>query len=183
MAVGPIRILVIVVSFLVVAVFQVNHRPSMRVDRSVAFDLENIAVDAWDRFLDTFEARTDCIGDVTVSAVDGLDQQGGYRAADRTIEVRVPIYESTAGNTILHELGHHLEQQCSDQASVRPDFLAAQGLAVDTPWFEGDRWETTPSEMWAEAVSRLVSGSQQRQNLVPITDDALEIMERWAAGG
>ena len=162
MSVGPLRIVVILVTFFVIGFFQVNHRPSLRVDRSVASDLEDIALDTWDQFLDTFGTKYECIGNVNLSAVVGLGEQGGYRSADRMIRIRVPIYQSTAANTILHELGHHLEQQCPDQASIRSEFLAAQGLAPNTPWFQGDRWETTPSEMWAEAVSQLVSGSQQQ---------------------
>ena len=85
MSVGRLKIAAIVVTFVVTASIHVTHRPAMRIDRSVASDLEDIALDTWARFLHDFDAKHDCIGDLTPTAVVGLDEQGGYRAADQTV--------------------------------------------------------------------------------------------------
>jgi hypothetical protein len=156
-------------------------QPSIQFDRGTASDLRLIAFTAWEQLGDRFGGRLACAGDVTVVAVSDLDDQGRYSARDRRIEIRVPIYESTARNTVLHELGHHLEQRCPDQSDVRSAFIAAQGMSSETAWF-GPTWEESPSEMWAEAVSLVVSGEQQRANRVPVAADALRIVAAWADG-
>lgn len=158
----------------------VTGRPTVQFDPGTASDLRQVAWQAWSDLESVFDDRLRCAGNVTVRAVDDLDVQGRYD--DRIISIRVPIYESTATNTFLHEFGHHLEQRCPDQVAIRPAFTAAQGLDPATPWFGGDAWEHSPSEMWSEAVSLVVSGRQQRSNLVPVTDQALAVVAAWAAG-
>jgi len=54
---------------------------------------------------------------------------------------------------------------------------------VDSYWHWLQESDVPKLMLWAEAVSRLVSGSQQRQNLVPITDKAYAVVETWAKAG
>ena len=61
-------------------------------------------------------------------------------------------------------------------------FLPAQGFPADANWFDGDSWETTPSEQYAEAVVELIEGRRTHQGGIYITDDAVDVVRGWGKG-
>ena len=85
--------------------------------------------------------------------------------------------------SLAHEVAHHLEEACPAQLEMRPAFLAAQGFTRDTPWFEGPTWEETPSEQFASALGEVLTGRPDPGRRVEITDEGLDLVSEWVAGG
>ena len=133
-------------------------------------------------FLDAFPAQTDCIGRVEIHAVWDLSDRALYHPEEEVIEVRIPGTAPQLKTSLVHELGHHLEQACPGQLDVRPAFLRALGLPGDAIWPNSSVYETDPSELWAEAVVRHVTGNPDRRRPLTINDAALEVVARWASG-
>ncbi len=156
--------------------------PEITFDASVPDDLRALAVETWGDFLAVHPARRHCIDPVVLSAAWELDARGEYRPERATVVVRVPGTAPNLRDQMIHEFAHHLEFVCPDQADLRTAFRAAQGFPSSAPWFEGDSWETTPSEHYAEATVEVVLGRRAHHGNIRISDRASEIVRRWAAG-
>jgi len=165
-------------------------RPRLIVDDSVAPDFRALAEETWAGFLETFEARADCFGDVRLQATRTLDSRASYDPKDATVTVRVPGTPAMLQSALIHEWAHHLEFQCQAQKSLRPAFLAAQGLPPDTPWRPADAsanmpasaWANVPSEQYAEATVALVLGRRPIPTKARVTREAIRVVAEWAAG-
>ena len=159
-----------------------NRDPELRFTRGTPADVRALAADAWDHFLDTFDAHRDCIPSLTLGVAWSADDRGAYRAEESSVTIRVP---GTAGNlraTLFHELGHHLEATCPAQRAMRASFLQATGLPGDSAWFGGTSWEATPSERFAETVSYLLLGSPPPHIQLHVSDEELAVVRAWARG-
>jgi len=133
-------------------------------------------------FVEAFPARTDCIGTVEVSGVRELSDRARYHPSLGLIELRIPATAPQLTASLLHELGHHLEHACPSQEELRPQFLAALGIDPDSEWSDPGVYETNPSEMWAEAVVRHVTGRPDTRRPLEVTDAAVILVKRWAEG-
>lgn len=149
---------------------------------SVPDDLRELATQTWHTFRDAHPGRQGCIGAPTLEAAWELDTRAEYRPEAAAIVVRVPGTPATLRNQIVHELAHHLEFTCPDQVELRVAFLEAQGFPPGAPWFEGDTWEATPSEQYAEATIEMVLGRRSHHGNVQVSDRAIEVVRRWATG-
>jgi len=158
--------------------------PSLRVAGDVPADLHRLADELWPRFVAAFPARRECIGTVTIDLAWQMDDRARYLPDRRTIVVRAPATAPHLRDSIVHELGHHLEFSCPDQRNVRQAFLAAEGLPPDAGWFDGSDWASIPSEHWAEAVVAYVLGERDfNRGRIAVTDEAVQVVARWAQGG
>jgi len=166
-----------------------RHAPQLIVDDSVGADLEALARETWGRFLVFFRARQGCFGDVRLHAARALDSRAGYDPASATVTVQVPGTPAMLESALVHEWAHHVEFQCNAHQSLRPAFLAAQGLPADTPWrpeepappTTGD-WSALPSEQYAEAVVEAVLGGRPVPTWVRVSPQAVAVVEAWASG-
>ncbi len=150
-------------------------------DPGVPGDLEALARDLWPRFLAAFPARVACIGEVHLAVAWTLEEKAEYDPASRTVTVRAPATAAQLSESIVHELGHHLEFACPSQATVRDRFRKAEGLPAAGGWFDGSRWRDVPSEHWAEAVVAYVLGGRlAHRGTVPVTEPAVAVVEAWA---
>ena len=154
--------------------------PALRFDTSVPDDLRALAAETWQDFLAAHPARWDCIPPAMLSAAWELESRGEYRSNGATVVVRVPATVSTLRSEMIHEFAHHVEFTCPDQTDLRPAFLVAQGFPGSTTWFEGEAWETTPSEQYAEATVEVVLGRRPHHGNIHISDQAADIVRRWA---
>jgi hypothetical protein len=147
-------------------------------------DLRALATEVFGSFENRFEARLDCMADVRlVPAWEGLDDRARYLPSDGVIELRVPATANLLGDSIVHELAHHVEFTCDEHEALRPAFLTAQGHPAGTDWFDGPTWEETPSEQFAEAVVQVVLGERQQNRLVmQISTEAIDLVTGWGAG-
>ncbi len=164
------------------------HRPAPRLlmDDSVAADFRALASATWSRFLLTFAARADCIGDVHLRASRTLAYRALYDPTTATVTVRVPGTPAMLQSALIHEWAHHLEYQCPAHRQLRPHFLEAQGLPPTTPWRPAGEIaaapEAIPSEQYAEAVVELVLGERPIPTKAHVTVAAVETVRAWAAG-
>lgn len=73
---------------------------------------------------------------------------------------------------------------------LRPAFLAAQGLPVDTAWCPSgtvtdvntEEWASIPSEQYAEAMVELVLGGRPIRTGARVSPGAIHVLEAWARG-
>jgi hypothetical protein len=145
-------------------------------------DLAALAETVFDDFVTAFPAQRDCIGRVEIRGAWELSDRARYQPDGKVIEVRIPATAPQLSTSLLHELGHHLEQACPDQLKARPQFLEALGLPADAPWPDPGAYESNPSELWAEAVVRHVTGTPDGRRPLRVTATAVEVMALWAQG-
>ncbi len=148
-------------------------------------DLSAAVDGAWNRFLEAFPDRRDCIASVHVGFVDDVpDGDASYRREDGVISIQIPTSPARFDESFVHELAHHLESTCPAQLRLRPDFLVAQGFPATASWNEGSAWHATPSEHFAEAVVQLVNGRRLlHDDVIVLSDEAVQVVADWAGGG
>ncbi len=147
-------------------------------------DLQELTVEVWSDLRAAFPNQSDCIGKVTVEGDRTLaGSRAFYLPGERTIVVRIPATAAHLRHSLIHELAHHMEHVCPDHSEMRMEFLEAQGLGPDNPWFDGPSWEETPSEQYAEAVVRLVLGRPVINYRIPLGPEAVEVVEKWGGAG
>ena len=156
--------------------------PALRFDISVPSDLANLATETWQDLLAAHEARHDCIAPVVLSAAWELNDRAEYHPGSATVVIRVPGTAPNLRAGLIHEFAHHVEFTCPEHKELRAAFLAAQGLAAATDWFDGDTWETTPSEQYAEATVEVILGRRAHHGGISISDEAADIVRRWGSG-
>ncbi len=165
------------------AVRVATHRgdPELIIDDSVAADFAAVATEDWETFLDAIPAHVGCVGDVTLVADYELDDLAKYDTETARMFVRVPAPRVLLDRALIHELAHHLEFSCKDQIAMRSEFEAALGCA-DCSWFTGPTWETTPSEIFAEALAEYVLDERGRSHtkMGRIDQDAVDVVAHWA---
>lgn len=164
--------------------------PHLIMDDSVADDFRALAMETWDKFLTVFQARTNCFSDVRLHATRTLDSRATYDPDSATVTVRVPGTPAMLQSALVHEWAHHIEFQCDAHKDLRRAFLMAQGLPPDTPWrpahtsvdMPTSAWADIPSEQYAEATIVLVLGRRQIPTKARVTEEAVRVIEAWAAG-
>lgn len=162
--------------------------PRAFIDDSVASDFRALIQETWWQFLEFFSARSDCFGDIRITAVKALKDRARYDPAQATVLVRVPERGSVLRAALIHEWAHHIEFQCAAQANLRPAFLAAQGLPLNTAWYleEGTTdmpshlWGRVPSEQYAETVVAAVLNDRTFWTPVRISDEGVRVITAWA---
>lgn len=145
-------------------------------------DLRDLGRSVFADFLEAFEARLHCIGTVEVRGVEDLPDRARYHPMATVIELRIPATAPHLTASLLHELGHHLEHSCPEQAGVRGPFLEALGLEPDSAWSVPSVYEANPSELWAEAVVRHVSGKPDTRRPLDVPNNAVTVVKRWGEG-
>ena len=155
--------------------------PRIKVPQGVPADVSEIVDRTWPVFLDTFPARTGCIGDVTLLLV--FDVEGGaavYAPDNATIRIEIPTTPERFEESLVHELGHHLEHRCDPVESIGDAFVAAEGLDPETAWFDRDRWFEAPTEHFAEAVVQLTLGERRiHADRFTVRDASLRLVADW----
>lgn len=156
--------------------------PVLSASEDTPNDLVTLAESVFDDFVQAFPAHQDCIGTVELQAEWELADRARYGPDEGVIELRVPATAPHLTASLIHELGHHLEHACPSQPDVRPYFLAALGLDPGADWIDTTSYETNPSELWAEAVVRHVTGQPDTRRPLRVTEAAVDVVARWAEG-
>lgn len=157
-----------------------HEGPALVPDDSVESDLAALAATTFATFLEAAPGVADCVGTVRLAAATQLADLATYTPGSATITLRVPATAPNLRDSLVHELGHHVELACTSHTELRDEFLAVQGFPASQPWFEGPSWERTPSEQFAEAVVLVVLGRRMR-NLGRLHVDplAMELVAAW----
>lgn len=146
-------------------------------------DLAEVVTAALGTVEEAIPAQVGCLDGLVVTHAWELDDRAEYHPGTGTIVLRVPGTAPNLEFSLVHEIAHHLEFACPSQTELRPGFLAAQGHPADAPWFEGDTWETTPSEQYATALAEYVTGSPEPLRPMALTDEARRLVADWAGHG
>lgn len=157
--------------------------PGALVADDIPADLAKVVSEALASVEEALPAHHGCLDGVVVTHAWELDDRAAYRPETGTVVLRVPGTAPNLEFSLVHEIAHHLEFACPAQAELRPAFLIAMGHAPETSWFEGDTWETTPSEQFATALAEYVTGRPEPLRPVALTDEARRRVEEWAATG
>jgi hypothetical protein len=177
-----VAILLVAVAAAAIQLARPDTAPELHYAESVPADLRDLADETWDDFLAAHPARLGCITPVTLEAAWELDTRAEYRPDTSTLAVRVPGTPATLRSELIHEFAHHLEFTCTEQIGLRAEFLRAQGFPPEAAWFEGDTWETTPSEQYAEATVEMIEGRRTHLGGILLTADAIEAVREWGLG-
>lgn len=156
--------------------------PTPRLDSDIPADLARLVEDRYQEINRVLAARSDCLAGLTITHSWEMADRASYDPETATITLRVPATARELEFSLVHELAHHFEAACTAQQTLRPAFLLAQGHPEDAPWFEGETWETTPSEQFASALGVVVTGEADPGRRVPLTDAAVEVVAGWVAG-
>ena len=158
-------------------------RPDLRFTAATPDDLRVVATDAWERFASAFPGRSSCVEGITVGVAWDLRDRARYEPERALVLVRAP---GTAGNltsSLLHEFAHHVEHRCPPDATFRRRYVEAAGLPAGTPWRDGDRWDRTPSERFAEAAVVHVLGERPPHVLIHVRPAEVRLLADWAGDG
>lgn len=145
-------------------------------------DLEELVVAELARIERALPAHTDCLGGLTVTHAWKLDDRAEYRVGTQTIVLRVPATAPHLEVSLAHEVAHHIDFGCGLGEGVREAFATAQGIDPAADWELGDSWESTPAELFATAVATHVTGRPDPLRAIAVTDEAMEVVDRWAVG-
>ncbi|MFP3914598.1 MAG: hypothetical protein ACLFWM_06960 [Actinomycetota bacterium] len=145
-------------------------------------DLEALVEETMELITEATPSHRACLGDLTITHAWELEDRAHYMPDTRTVVLRVPATAPELRFSLAHEVAHHLEMTC-EQAGMRPAFLSAQGHPPDQAWFQGESWETTPSEQFATAFATFVVGQSDPDRHLDISEGALEVVSEWARTG
>jgi hypothetical protein len=167
------------------------HRPQLFLTRAACSSVDplagsrhpngSLASETWQDLLDAHPAVANCIGSATLAAAWELDNRAEYQPDSAMIVIRVPGTAPNLRSQMVHEFAHHIEFTCPEQGELRSAFTHAQGFSGSTEWFDGETWETTPSEQYAEATVELVLGRRPHHGNIQISAQAADIVRRWAS--
>lgn len=155
-------------------------QPAVTLASGMPDDLQHLVRQTWRRFVQAFPARAGCLEPLTVDGAWELADRARYDPARHVVQVRIPATAPNLEASLVHEFAHHLEFTCRRQIELRASFLLAQGFDRQVPWFDGGRWEQTPSEQFAEAVGEYVLGERPAHARTTTTGAALRVIETWA---
>lgn len=155
----------------------------LRLGDDIPADLGELVDGSFAAIRDDLAAHADCLAGLTVTHSWEMEDRAFYEPAAATIVLRVPATASELEFSLAHEIAHHLEEACPAQAELRPAFLRAQGLPATAAWFEGETWESTPSEQFATALGLAITGDTDPSRRVPLTEEAAALVREWMAGG
>jgi hypothetical protein len=164
------------------AAVQGDRAEGLQFRGDVPDDVRDLAAATWARFEAALPGHRDCLGPPVFEARWKLADRGEYEPTDQQVVLRIPGTAPNLSATMVHEFAHHLEFTCPAQGQVRAAFLAAQGFAPGTPWFDGPSWARTPSEQFAEATVQFVLGERAAHSPVVVSAAALAAIGTWAAG-
>jgi hypothetical protein len=156
--------------------------PALTTPPATPPDLVELTSEVFAEFVAAFPARTGCIGSVVVEGAWEMSDRAVYFPADRRIVVRIPGTAAQLTTSLIHELGHHLEHACPEQRDVRSAFLDALGFPPGTEWPADGSYEQNPSELWAEAVVRYVTGRSDSRRPLAVPEAAVELVAGWSHG-
>ncbi|HKX76043.1 MAG TPA: hypothetical protein VJR05_11725 [Acidimicrobiia bacterium] len=158
-------------------------QPALSFGESVPEDVRQLTTQAFADFLEAFPGQADCVGTVMLTTEPYLGgDRGRYDPEGPLVALLTPGTAARLRHTFIHELAHHLEFACPGQVELRGPFLSAQGFSDHRDWFEGDSWQQTPSEHFAEAVVEVVEGRRGVRYGITLSEEALQLVQTWGQG-
>ncbi len=174
------RMRALIASAVVVIVGACASADRIRIVQDVPAEVTGIVQDVWRDLEERLAWAAECMAPVEVFlSRDVPDGAARYRADEQLIEVQIPTSPARFRESLVHELGHHIDATCSGLEQVRSEFTMAQDLDPGGPWNDGEAWESTPAEHFAEAVVAIVNHERLlHEDRIVLFTSSLEIVER-----
>lgn len=166
---------------LMVAMVGCGGAGSVVIDPAMPDDVEVLATAVVASMREALPARTACLEGLRIESDPDLADRARYLPADATVVLRVPATAPRLTASLVHEVGHHLDAACADDA-LRGAFAVAQGLGSDAPWDVTPGTGEQPRELFAAAVVQVVTGEADLPRHGGVTEAAVEVVARWGHG-
>lgn len=156
--------------------------PRLEPRQNLPQDVSRLTYETWDRFTTVFAAKSGCLGDVSLELVEDVEAGAARYVASRShIEIEIPTTPARYQESLIHELGHHLEEVCDVEHEIGMQLKDAQVLDLISDWRGEPVWADRPTEHFAESVVQLVLGARQtHSDIIELTPATLEIVGEWA---
>ncbi len=166
---------------LVVAMVGCGGAGSVVIDPAMPDDVEVLATAVVASVREALPARIGCLEGLRVESDPDLADRARYHPADTTVVLRVPATAPRLTASLVHEVGHHLDAACADDA-LRHAFAAAQGLDPEADWDGTAGSGDEPRELFAAAVVQVVTGEADLPRHGGVTAPAMDVVARWGRG-
>ncbi|MDQ3783033.1 MAG: hypothetical protein M3349_08875 [Actinomycetota bacterium] len=166
---------------LVVAMVGCGGAGSVVIDPEMPDDVAVLATAVVASVREALPARTACLEGLRVESDPDLTDRARYLPAATTVVLRVPATAPRLTASLVHEVGHHLDAACADDA-LRGAFAAAQGLDPDADWDAIVGSGEEPRELFAAAVVQVVTGDADLPRHGGVTEAAVDVVARWGSG-
>lgn len=157
-------------------------RPRIESNQDLPEDVRRLTDETWVEFNEVFAAKSGCLGGVSLELVEEVvDGAARYVASSSHIQIEIPTTPARYQESLIHELGHHLEEVCGVELEIGGQFREAQHFDMLSDWRGVTVWAERPTEHFAESVVQLVLGARQTHaDIVELTPKAVDLVGRWA---
>lgn len=128
-------------------------------------------------------SRGGCLGAASITFGHLSGRKGEYDTRTGVVTIDPDVSAEEVVTVVIHELAHHAHLRCGAYANQEftRAFYGAQGIPADRAWFDYSAgWSATPAEIFAEAVTMVVTNSTAHG--VGVTGDALAVVDAWMHG-
>jgi hypothetical protein len=128
-------------------------------------------------------SRGGCLGAASITFGHLSGRKGEYNTRTGVVTIDPDVSPEEVVSVAIHELAHHAHLRCGAYANQEftRAFYLAQGLPADRAWFDYSAgWSATPAEIFAEAVTMVVTNSTAHG--VAVTAEARAVVEAWMHG-
>jgi hypothetical protein len=128
-------------------------------------------------------SRGGCPGAASITFGHLSGRKGEYDTRTGVVTIDPDVSPEEVVSVAIHELAHHAHLRCgayANQEFTRAFFLA-QDLPAGRAWFDYSAgWSATPAEIFAEAVTMVVTNSSAHG--VAVTAEARAVVDAWMHG-
>jgi hypothetical protein len=128
-------------------------------------------------------SRGGCLGAASITFGHLSGRKGEYDTRTGVVTIDPDVSPEEVVTVVIHELAHHAHLRCGAYANQEftSALYAAQGIPVERAWFDYSAgWSATPAEIFAEAVTMVVTNSTAHG--VAVTADTLAVVNAWMHG-
>lgn len=128
-------------------------------------------------------SRGGCLGAASITFGHLSGRKGEYDTRTGVVTIDPGVSPEEVVSVAIHELAHHAHLRCG--AYANQEFTRAFYLAQDLPagraWFDYSAgWSATPAEIFAEALTMVVTNSTAHG--VAVTAEASAVVDAWMHG-
>lgn len=125
-------------------------------------------------------SRGGCLGAASITFGHLSGRKGEYDTRTGVVTIDPDVSPEEVVTVVIHELAHHAHLRCGAYANQEftRAFYLAQGLPTDRAWFDYSAgWSATPAEIFAEALTMVVTNSTAHG--VAVTAEARAVVDAW----
>lgn len=128
-------------------------------------------------------SRGGCLGAASITFGHLSGRKGEYNTRTGVVTIDPDVSPEEVVGVVIHELAHHAHLRCGAYANQEftRAFYQAQGIPAERAWFDYSAgWSATPAEIFAEALTMVVTNSTAHG--VAVTAEARAVVDAWMRG-